>query len=195
MEHIYSLYYTDHLSSRIVVFSEYPSDTKKNLSLKSHKTYLDLHHIFELLMEIWMKSPFWDVALSNLQQQHIYVGLLNGHYLVNSKEVSVPAVIPLKVCYTLKFTIWEKIKNDPMILHRTATQGKLNLNHFPVVLNIKFGYLYLIRRTQNKSVLYFLILYFNKWEILPLYRIITSVEYNVRNLLLFFKLHIYIFHR
>ena len=102
MEHIYLFYYTDHLSSRIVVFSEYPSDTKKNLSLKSHKTYLELHHIFELLMEIWMKSPFWNAALSSLQQQHICVGLLNGHYLVNSKEVSVPAVIPLKVCYPLK---------------------------------------------------------------------------------------------
>ena len=33
VEHIYSLYYTDHLSSRIVLLSEYHSDTKRNLIL------------------------------------------------------------------------------------------------------------------------------------------------------------------
>lgn len=101
VEHIYSLYYTNHLSSRIVVLSEYASDTNRNLILKSHETYFELHCIFELLMEIWMKS-FWDTTFSSLQLQHIYVCLLNSHYLVNAKRVSIPAVIPLKVCYLLE---------------------------------------------------------------------------------------------
>ena len=39
--------------------------------------------------------------------------------------------------------------------YRTAAQGKLNLKHFPVVLNIKFGYLYHIRRIQNKNFTHF----------------------------------------
>jgi len=39
--------------------------------------------------------------------------------------------------------------------YRTATQGKLNLKHFSVDQNIKFGYLYHIRRIQNQNFTYF----------------------------------------
>lgn len=72
--------------------------------------------------------------------------------------------------------------------YRTTTQGKLNLKHFTVDLNIKFGYLYHIRiQTKTSHILF---LYFNKWEA-SFVQNNYFCKNNVRNAYCFFK-YIYI---